>query len=171
MGQFVKSCKGEFMDIVIVGDGKVGFTLASQLDHEGHNGATRETLLRAKANLAEAIMIEHKVVERESVDQILAFFGAWMVIIVLGAMIVSLGDFDFETTLSSVYPCLGNVGPGLGLCGPASSFTFFSPLMKITLSFCMLLGRLEIYPILIFLLPIMTLTQKKKVKIGKVDYN
>ncbi len=49
------------MDIVIVGDGKVGFTLASQLDHEGHNGATRETLLRAKANLAEAIMIEHKV--------------------------------------------------------------------------------------------------------------
>ncbi|MCI9040556.1 potassium transporter TrkG [Dubosiella newyorkensis] len=109
------------MDIVIVGDGKVGFTLASQLDHEGHN--------------------------------------------------VSLDDFDFETTLSSVYTCLGNVGPGLGLCGPASLFAFFSPLSKITLSFCMLLGRLEIYPILIFLLPIMTLTQKKKVKIGKVDYN
>ena len=151
------------MDIRIVGDGKVGFTLASQLDHEGHNvtvidnktavlektlnsldvvgghgnGATPETLLRAKANLAEAIMIEHKVVERESVDQILVFFGAWMVIITLGAMIVSLDDFDFGTTLS----------------------------------FCMLLGRLEIYPILIFLLPIITLTQKKKVKIGKVDYN
>lgn len=63
------------MDIVIVGDGKVGFTLASQLDHEGHN--------------------------------------------------VSLDDFDFETTLSSVYTCLGNVGPGLGLCGPASLFAFF----------------------------------------------
>lgn len=101
----------------------------------------------------EAIMVDGKIVNKETVDQIMAFFGAWMIIIAAATLIVALDNFDFTTTLTSVYTCLGNVGPGLGLCGPSGSFAMFSGLSKIVLSVCMLLGRLEIYPILIFLFP------------------
>lgn len=101
----------------------------------------------------EAIMVDSKIVNKETVDQIMAFFGAWMIIIAAATLIVALDNFDFTTTLTSVYTCLGNVGPGLGLCGPSGSFAMFSGLSKIVLSVCMLLGRLEIYPILIFLFP------------------
>lgn len=108
----------------------------------------------------EAITMDGKIVEKEIVDQSLAFFCAWMIIITVGTLIVSLDNFDFETTLTSVYTCLGNVGPGLGLCGPTGSFAMFSILSKIVLSFCMLLGRLEIYPILIFMFPLLELRRK-----------
>ncbi len=108
----------------------------------------------------EAITMDGKIVEKEIVDQSLAFFCAWMIIITVGTLIVSLDNFDFETTLTSVYTCLGNVGPGLGLCGPTGSFVMFSILSKIVLSFCMLLGRLEIYPILIFMFPLLELRRK-----------
>ena len=96
----------------------------------------------------------------ETVDQIMAFFGAWMIIIAAATLIVALDNFDFTTTLTSVYTCLGNVGPGLGLCGPSGSFAMFSGLSKIVLSVCMLLGRLEIYPILIFLFPMFNLQRR-----------
>ncbi|HAM31495.1 MAG TPA: potassium transporter KefA, partial [Erysipelotrichaceae bacterium] len=84
----------------------------------------------------EAIMVDGKIVNKETVDQIMAFFGAWMIIIAAATLIVALDNFDFTTTLTSVYTCLGNVGPGLGLCGPSGSFAMFSGLSKIVLSVC-----------------------------------
>lgn len=58
--------------------------------------------------------------------------------------------------------CLGNVGPGLGLAGPLGNFSMFSDLSKIVLSFAMLIGRLEIYPILIFIVPLIQVHKKRK---------
>ena len=49
--------------------------------------------------------------------------------------------------------CFNNIGPGLGLCGPAGNFAFFSPLAKVVLCIDMLLGRLELYPMLVLLMP------------------
>ena len=58
--------------------------------------------------------------------------------------------------------CIGNVGPGYGLCGPMGNFSMFSDFSKIVLSFAMLIGRLEIYPIIIFLAPILNIRSRKK---------
>ena len=58
--------------------------------------------------------------------------------------------------------CIGNVGPGYGLCGPMGNFSMFSDFSKIVLSFAMLIGRLEIYPIIIFLAPLLNIRSVSK---------
>ncbi len=68
-------------------------------------------------------------------------------------LLVSLDNFNFETNASAVVACYNNIGPGFAAVGPSMSFAAFSPFSKIVLSFAMLLGRLELYPILIMLLP------------------
>ena len=58
---------------------------------------------------------------------------------------MSLDGLDFTTNFTAALSCLSNVGPGLSLVGPTGSFAIFSPLSKIVLMICMLLGRLEIF--------------------------
>jgi len=64
----------------------------------------------------------------------------------------SLG-LDITSALPSVAATLGNVGPGLGLVGPTQNYAFIPAIGKIVLSFCMLLGRLEIYTVLVLVVP------------------
>ncbi|MFA7573547.1 MAG: potassium transporter TrkG, partial [Lutispora sp.] len=68
-------------------------------------------------------------------------------------LVVSLNGFDIVTTLSSVAATLGNIGPGFAIVGPMGNFSTMSVLSKIVLSFSMLIGRLEIYPILLLTMP------------------
>ena len=65
------------------------------------------------------------------------------------AIVVGLDNFSFGTTLTAVITCISNVGPGLELVGPAGNFSAFSVLSKLVLSFAMILGRLEMFPILV----------------------
>ncbi len=65
------------------------------------------------------------------------------------AVVVGLDNFSFTTTLTSVITCISNVGPGLDMVGPMGNFSAFSVLSKLVLSFAMVLGRLEMYPILV----------------------
>ena len=58
-----------------------------------------------------------------------------------------------ESNLSAVVSCFNNVGPALGFAGPSSSYANYSIFSKIILTLAMLLGRLEIYPMLLFLTP------------------
>lgn len=81
--------------------------------------------------------------------------------------IISLDGFDMETTISACFACLSNIGPGFSMVGPFGSFHAFSYLSKIVLSIAMLIGRLEIYPILIFLAPF--LGKGKRYKARKED--
>jgi Trk-type K+ transport systems, membrane components len=60
---------------------------------------------------------------------------------------------DIVSAMASVAATLGNVGPGLGLVGPVQSYAVIPPLGKIVLTLCMLLGRLEIYTVLILIVP------------------
>lgn len=92
-------------------------------------------------------------VESETVSDVCLFFIAYIGLSILAILLVSIDGFDLETTISSVFACIGNVGPGFGLVGPSGNFAAFSDLSKIVLSFAMLLGRLEIFPILILLFP------------------
>ena len=76
-----------------------------------------------------------------------------MVLFAFLVLIVSLEGFDFLTTFSAVAATINNIGPGLGQVGPLFSFAELSDLSKVTLSFAMLAGRLELFPILILFTP------------------
>ncbi|MFV0343262.1 MAG: TrkH family potassium uptake protein [Anaerocolumna sp.] len=97
------------------------------------------------------IKADHKVVNDEQVSGIGTFTFAYFFIIGVAVILVSIDNYDFETTLTAVFTAISNVGPGLGLVGPLGNFSFFSDFSKIVLSLCMLIGRLEIFPILILL--------------------
>ncbi len=112
----------------------------------------------------EAITMDGKVVDTETVNQIMAYFCCFVFLFGLCLFLVSLDNFDFETTVSAVATCIGNVGPGFGLCGPMGNFSMFSNFSKLILSFAMLIGRLEIYPIIIFLFPLFSVRSMFKVK-------
>lgn len=98
----------------------------------------------------DVITMDGKKVDKTIVHQICSYFFCFMLILVIILFIVSLDNFDLQSTVGACFACLGNVGPGLGIAGPLGNFSMFSDLSKITLSFAMLIGRLEIYPILIF---------------------
>ena len=67
--------------------------------------------------------------------------------------LIDIEGFDFLTTFSAVAATINNIGPGLGQVGPLFSFAELSDLSKVTLSFAMLAGRLELFPILILFTP------------------
>lgn len=99
------------------------------------------------------IKFEGKKVEEKVVDHVGYYFVLYFFLIGILTLLISLDNFDFETTLTSVISCVSNIGPGLGLVGPMGNFAMFSDFSKIVLSLAMLLGRLELYPVLLFLSP------------------
>lgn len=96
-----------------------------------------------------SVMMDGKEVNRSAVHCTLIFFFLYMLIISVSILFISLENFDTTTTVTSVITCISNVGPGLSMVGPAGSFAAFSGASKMLLSVCMLMGRLEIFPILI----------------------
>lgn len=106
------------------------------------------------------IMFEKKSVDNDTVRGTFAYMVAYALIFFVSFLIVAIADgMDVETTFSAVTACINNIGPGLGAVGPAANFAFISPISKIVLIFDMLLGRLEIIPILILFYP--TVWKKK----------
>ena len=84
-----------------------------------------------------------------TVRTIYTYFATYIFIIFVSALVVGLDNFSFGTTLTAVITCISNVGPGLEAVGPMGNFAAFSPLSKLVLSMCMVIGRLEIFPILV----------------------
>ena len=79
----------------------------------------------------------------------LIFVGCYIFILLTAALIISLDDFSYTVSFTSALTCISNVGPGLEAVGPAGNFSAFSPLSKLVMSLCMIIGRLEIFPILV----------------------
>lgn len=100
-----------------------------------------------------SVRVGGKTVSEKILSEVLGFFFLFMIVFCGAVLIISLEGKDFITTISSVATALGNVGPGLGLVGPMGNFSDFTVLSKITLSLCMIAGRLEIYPILLLAFP------------------
>lgn len=96
-----------------------------------------------------SVKIDGKVVSEEIIAGVFLFIGAYAIIALIAMLIVSFDGFDLITTSTSVIATLSNIGPGFEVVGATGNFAAFSPLSKIVLSFCMLAGRLEIYPMLI----------------------
>jgi trk system potassium uptake protein TrkH len=86
-------------------------------------------------------------------SSIWGFFILYIALFVLASLVMSGLGLDVISAFSSVATCIGNVGPGLGLVGPATNFMMVPALGKWVLVFCMLLGRLEIYTVILLLVP------------------
>ena len=76
-----------------------------------------------------------------------------MVCFVAVLLVLSFEPFSFETNFTATTACFNNIGPGLADVGPAASYAQYSDVSKIVLSLAMLLGRLEIYPMLLVFMP------------------
>ena len=99
------------------------------------------------------ITVDGKPVSGETVRAVSTYFILYVLIAAASVLLVSLDGYDGSTTLTAVMATFNNIGPGLGLCGPAGNFAFFSPFAKVILCLDMLLGRLELYPMLVLLMP------------------
>ncbi len=99
------------------------------------------------------IKIDGKSIEDDTLKSIFIFFFAYVIIITFSTIIVSLDNFDFTTSFSATLATISNIGPGLELVGPIGNYADFSYLSKITLIANMILGRLEIIPIIVLFSP------------------
>ena len=99
-------------------------------------------------NAVETIRLDGQVLDEDTLGTALSFSGFYVTIVLVAALIISLDNMSFGVSLSAALTCTSNVGPGLEAIGPMGNFSAFSPLSKIVMSLCMIIGRLEIYPIL-----------------------
>lgn len=90
-----------------------------------------------------------KTVDRKEVYNVLSYLGAYVVVVFIGVFLVCLDNVDMPEAISAVLTCFNNVGPAFGRLSPTGNFSVLSGFSKLVLSFLMLAGRLEIYPMLI----------------------
>ncbi len=95
------------------------------------------------------VKLDGETVPERTLSTIQIFFATYMFLIFAASLVVGLDNFSFGTTLTAVIACVSNIGPGLEAVGPMGNFSAFSPLSKLVLSFCMVLGRLEMFPMLV----------------------
>lgn len=94
-----------------------------------------------------------QVVDEQVLSNTNAYLSAYVIILFVSFMLISLDDFSTGTNFSAVLCCFNNIGPGLELVGPTCNFSSFSVLSKLVLILDMLLGRLEIFPLLVLFSP------------------
>ena len=95
------------------------------------------------------VRLDGRVMDEDALRSVYVFFAAYMFITLGATLVVAVDNFTFGTTFTAVVACIGNIGPGLELVGPMGNYAAFSPLSKIVLSLCMIVGRLEVLPILV----------------------
>ena len=94
-----------------------------------------------------------KVVPPDVVHSINVYFATYVLIFVISLILISFNGFDLTTNFTSVAAMTNNIGPGLNLVGPVGNYGIFSAFSKLVFIFDMLIGRLEIFPLLIFFAP------------------
>ena len=100
-----------------------------------------------------AARFEGKVVSDEVGRSTAVYFALYCLCMLVVFAALSLEPFDLETNLSAAVSCFNNVGPGFSQVGPLASYAAYSPAAKLLLTLAMLMGRLEIYPVLLLLTP------------------
>ena len=113
----------------------------------------KEIKIAAHPKSTHKVTMNGRPVEHTVIRAVNVYMAAYIVIYVVSILIISLDGMDYTTNFTSVVATLNNIGPGLAKVGPTQNFGFFSPLSKIVLSLDMLIGRLEIFPILVFFSP------------------
>ena len=99
------------------------------------------------------VHFEGKSVEDSTLSGVSTYFVIYMICFFIIFLLISFEPFGLESNFSAVAACFNNIGPGFSAVGPTASYTGYTGFSKIILSFAMLLGRLEIFPIVVFLSP------------------
>ena len=104
-------------------------------------------------NTVKIVKLDRKRVSEDTVSSVKSFFFVYLVITALSVLLVSFDGFDIETTSTAVFACINNIGPGFGMVGATGNYSEFSDFSKIILAFNMLVGRLEVYPMILMFVP------------------
>lgn len=115
--------------------------------------ALREMGRMIRPRSVRVLKLDQKPIDKEVINGANVYFTLYMCVMAVALLLLSFNGLDFETTFTSVVACINNVGPGLGLVGPMGNYAIFTDFSKIVLSFIMLVGRLEIFPILMLFSP------------------
>ena len=116
-------------------------------------GVAKELKLAAHPKSVHKISLDGRPIEHETVRIVNAYAIAFTVIYVVSMLLISLDNQSFTTNFTAVAATINNIGPGLDAVGPTSNFGIFSNFSKIVLIFDMLVGRLEIFPMLALISP------------------
>lgn len=111
--------------------------------------AKNEINCQIRPNSLRYIKYDGKKVSENTISTMNAFLIVYMCIFIISVFLISFENYDFETTISSVAETLNNIGVGLGEIGPKNNFNIFHYPSKILFMFLMLVGRLEVYPIVV----------------------
>ena len=99
------------------------------------------------------VRIGRRPVPDSAVASVLGFITCITGLFIFASGVLAALKIDILTACTAVIACIFNIGPGLGEVGPADNFGFMPGLAKFVLSFCMILGRLEVYTVLVLLIP------------------
>ena len=115
--------------------------------------ARRELRRSLRPRVVDVIKMDGHRLEEQTAHSVAVYFALYMLCI--GALLVALSfsPFDMETNLFSSVSCFNNVGPAFGMAGPVGNYSLYQPVLKLLLCVGMLLGRLEIYPMLLLFVP------------------
>ncbi len=109
--------------------------------------------IRQTLNPRKVLLIRNndQVVDEKVLSNVNAYLAAYIIIVVLGTLALSLDGFGLETNLSAILATFNNIGPGMAAVGPTCTYAAYGTLSKLVMILCMLAGRLEIFPMLVLL--------------------
>ena len=113
----------------------------------------KEIKIAAHPKRVHKVALDGHPIEHETMRAANVYLISYAAIFIVTLLAISIDNFDFTTNFTAIATTINNVGPGLNAVGPAENFSLFSPLSKLILSFNMLVGRLEIFPMLVLLAP------------------
>ena len=113
----------------------------------------REIYQFVHPNAILSIKVGEDTIPDDVLKGVMGFFMGYILIFIVSTLIITAYGIDIITALSSVAATLGNVGPGLGLVGPMYTYALLPDLLKILLTFCMWIGRLEIFTVMVLFVP------------------
>lgn len=103
--------------------------------------------------IMKSVHMDGMIIERDTIRAVNVFIICYLFLSMLSMLLLSIDNFSFETSVTAVIACINNIGPGLDLVGPMENFAFFSDFSKLILCADMLLGRLEIFPLILACTP------------------
>lgn len=115
--------------------------------------AVKELRYQINPREVRAVRCDGEPLDHSVVTGVSSYFGIYMLIMALSTLLISFNGKDPTTTFTAVVACLNNIGPGLSEVGATGNFAGFSDFSKLVLSFDMLAGRLELFPMLITFSP------------------
>lgn len=95
----------------------------------------------------QTVRLEYKTVDKATLNSTRTYAAAYLMLVSLSTLLISLNGYDLTTNLTAVLSCINNIGPGLARVGPTANFSVYSDAAQALLSVVMLIGRLEIFPI------------------------